>query len=76
MTAWNGYFAPTGTPRPIVERLSKALAVICAEPDIKQKMANLSLDATSSTPEALAAAIKADLPIYRKAAEAAGIINR
>jgi tripartite-type tricarboxylate transporter receptor subunit TctC len=76
MTAWNGYFAPTGTPRPVIERLSKALAVICAEPDIKQKMANLSLEATSSTPEALAAAIQADLPVYRKAAEAAGIISK
>jgi len=76
MTAWNGYFAPTGTPRPVIERLSKALSVICAEPDIKQKMANLSLEATSSTPEALAAAIQADLPVYRKAAEAAGIISK
>jgi len=76
MTAWNGYFAPAGTPRPIIERLSQALAVICAEPDIKQKMANLSLEAMSSTPEALAAAIQADLPVYRKAAEAAGIISK
>jgi tripartite-type tricarboxylate transporter receptor subunit TctC len=76
MTAWNGYFAPAGTPRPIIERLSKALAVICAEPDIKQKMANLSLDARSTTPEGLAAAIQADLPVYRKAAEAAGIISK
>lgn len=76
MTAWNGYFAPAATPRPIIERLSKALAVICSEPDIKRKMANLSLDATSSTPEELAAAIQADLPVYRKAAEAAGIIRK
>ena len=76
MTAWNGYFAPAETPRPIIERLSKAIAVICAEPDIKQKMANLSLDATSTTPEGLAAAIQADLPVYRKASEAAGIISK
>ena len=76
MVAWNGYFAPTGTPPPIIDRLSKALAVICAEPDIEQKMANLSLDATSSTPEGLAAAIQTDLPVYRKAAEAAGIVSK
>jgi tripartite-type tricarboxylate transporter receptor subunit TctC len=76
IVAWNGYFAPTVTPHPIIERLSKALAVICAEPDVKQKMANLSLDATSSTPEGLAAAIQADLPVYRQAAQAAGIISK
>jgi tripartite-type tricarboxylate transporter receptor subunit TctC len=39
-------------------------------------MANLSVDAVGSTPEELAAAIKADLPIYRKAAEAAGIVQK
>jgi tripartite-type tricarboxylate transporter receptor subunit TctC len=76
MTGWNGYFAPTGTPQPIIERLSKAVAAICSEPEIKQKMANLSVDAVGSTPEELAAAIKADLPIYRTAAEAAGIIRK
>jgi tripartite-type tricarboxylate transporter receptor subunit TctC len=74
MTGWNGYFAPAGTPQPIIEHLSKAIVAICSEPEIKQKMANLSVDAVGSTPEELAAAIKADLPIYRTAAEAAGII--
>jgi tripartite-type tricarboxylate transporter receptor subunit TctC len=76
LTGWNGYFAPAGTPRPIIEQLSKAIAAICSEPEIKQKMANLSVDAVGSTPEELAAAIKADLPIYRKAAEAAGIVQK
>ncbi len=76
MTGWNGYFAPAGTPRPIIERLSKAIAAVCSEPAIKQKMANLSVDAVGGTPEALAAAIQADLPVYRQAAEAAGIISK
>lgn len=73
MTGWNGYFAPAGTPRPIIDRLAKAVATICHDPDIVQKMANISLDAVGSTPEELAAAIQADLPIYRKAVEAAGL---
>jgi tripartite-type tricarboxylate transporter receptor subunit TctC len=38
-------------------------------------MANLSLDAVGSTPEQLAAAIQADLPIYRNAAKAAGLVQ-
>src|SRR5215470_14533853 len=25
VTAWNGYFAPAGTPRPIIDRLAKAI---------------------------------------------------
>jgi tripartite-type tricarboxylate transporter receptor subunit TctC len=73
MTGWNGYFAPSGTPRPIIERLSQAIATVCHDPEIVQKMANLSLNAVGSTPEQLAAAIQADLPVYRKAVEAAGL---
>ena len=34
MTGWIGYFAPTGTPRPIIDRVAKALAAICREPDV------------------------------------------
>src|ERR1700674_1989412 len=33
MTGWNGYFAPAGTPRPIIDRVSKALVAICREPE-------------------------------------------
>lgn len=76
MTGWNGYFAPAATPRPIIDRLSQAIAVACRDPAIVAKMANLSVDAVGSTPDQLAAAIQADLPIYRKAVEAAGIIQK
>jgi tripartite-type tricarboxylate transporter receptor subunit TctC len=74
MTGWNGFFAPAATPRPIIDRLAKAVAAICRDPEIVKKMAGLSLDAVGSTPEQLAAAIQADLPVYRKAVQAAGLM--
>jgi tripartite-type tricarboxylate transporter receptor subunit TctC len=76
MTSWNGYFAPAGTPRPIIDRLSKAILTVCRDREVVQKMANLSLEAAGSTPEQLAAAIQADLPVYRKAVEAAGLLRK
>jgi tripartite-type tricarboxylate transporter receptor subunit TctC len=76
MTGWNGYFAPAGTPRPVIDKLSKAVQEICRDPEMVQKMANLSLQAAGSTPEELAAAIQQDLPVYREAAEAAGIVQK
>src|SRR5262249_48802230 len=76
MTGWNGYFAPAGTPRPIVDRLSQAIAAICREPEVVKLMADLSVDAVGSTPDELAAAIAADLPIYRAAVEAAGLMRQ
>ncbi len=76
MTGWNGYFAPAGTPRPVIDKISRALQAICRDPEIVQKMANLSLQAAGSTPEQLATAIQEDLPVYRQAAEAAGLVKK
>jgi tripartite-type tricarboxylate transporter receptor subunit TctC len=73
MTGWNGYFAPAGTPRSIVDRLAQAIATICRDPEVVKIMGNMSVDAVGSTPEQLAAAIQQDLPIYRVAVEAAGL---
>jgi tripartite-type tricarboxylate transporter receptor subunit TctC len=76
MTAWNGYFAPAGTPRPIVNRLAQAIAAVCRDPEVIKLMSELSVDAVGSTPEQLAAAIEADLPVYRAAVEAAGLTRK
>jgi len=76
MTGWIGYFAPTGTPRPIIERLARAIMAICREPDVVRIMANAGIDAVGNTPEEFSAAIQADLPIVRAAVEAAGLMRK
>jgi tripartite-type tricarboxylate transporter receptor subunit TctC len=76
MTGWLGYFAPAGTPRPIIDRLAQAIATVCRDPEVIKLMADLSVDSIGGTPEELAAAIKADLPIYRSAVEAAGLMRK
>lgn len=76
MTGWNGYFVPAGTPRPIVERLARAVATVCRDPEVVKLMSDLGVDAVGSTPAELAAAIRADLPVYRAAVEAAGLMRK
>jgi tripartite-type tricarboxylate transporter receptor subunit TctC len=76
MTAWNAYFAPAGTPRPIIDRLAQALAAICRDPEVIKRMSDIGLDAVGSTPEEVVDAIRADLPVYRAAVEAAGLIRK
>jgi tripartite-type tricarboxylate transporter receptor subunit TctC len=76
MTGWLGYFAPAGTPRPIIDRLARAIAMVCRDPEVIKLMSELSVGAVGSTPEELAAAIQADLPIYRSAVEAAGLMRK
>jgi tripartite-type tricarboxylate transporter receptor subunit TctC len=43
--------APAGTPRPILNQISKELARILALPDVKERLRNISYIAAPSTPE-------------------------
>jgi tripartite-type tricarboxylate transporter receptor subunit TctC len=74
MTGWIGYFAPTGTPKPLIDRLAKALIAICRDPEIVKTMGAANIEAVGNTPEEFAAAIQADIPISRAAVEAAGLL--
>jgi tripartite-type tricarboxylate transporter receptor subunit TctC len=76
MTGWTGYFAPAGTPRPIIARLAQAIAAICREPELVHTMATVGIETVGDTPEEFAAAIAVDLPIMRSAVEAAGLLRK
>jgi tripartite-type tricarboxylate transporter receptor subunit TctC len=46
-----GLLAPAGTPRPVIERLNKELAILAQADDVKQKIALEGGDPLTSTPE-------------------------
>ena len=48
---FTGLFAPAGTPREIVMRLSGALAKILRDKTVIERFAGLGADARASTPE-------------------------
>jgi tripartite-type tricarboxylate transporter receptor subunit TctC len=73
-TSWVAYFAPNGTPRPIVEKLSKVVSEVCRDREVIDLLKNLGVECVGGTPENLAAAIRADLPIARSAVDAAGLL--
>jgi tripartite-type tricarboxylate transporter receptor subunit TctC len=52
-----GLAAPTGTPKPIVERLNKELNAALASVDVKMRLVNEGADALPMSPEAYAADI-------------------
>jgi len=76
MTGWIGYFAPAGTPRPVIERLARAIIAICREPELVQVMAKVGIEAVGNAPDEFAAMIEADLPVMRSAVEAAGLLRK
>jgi len=73
MTGWHAYFAPAGTPRPIIEHLSKTLAVISRDPAIVKTLGNLGIDAVNAPGDEQT--IQADISLFRAALDAAGLLR-
>ena len=71
--SWFGFFAPAKTPRPIIDRLNKAISGIVAMPDIRQKMIDTGSQPVSMSPEAFEARIRADIDKFSRVVQSAGI---
>ena len=59
--SWNGLAVPAKTPKDIVAKLNRELVRILALPDVKQRLADLTLVAQSSTPEQQAQLLDSDI---------------
>lgn len=55
LVVWGGFWAPAGTPAPIVKRLSTALAEVIMSPDMRQLMEGSGSEVHASTPEEFSA---------------------
>jgi tripartite-type tricarboxylate transporter receptor subunit TctC len=59
--SWWGVYVPTGTPRPIVDRMSVELTKAARSPDVAQKFAELiDMEILASSPETFAAFQKSE----------------
>ena len=70
---WWGILVPTGTPRPIIDKLNNDLVKVLADPDLKTRYAQLGVEPVSSTPEFFGEFIKAEAERYAKLIKDAGI---
>ena len=71
--SWYAMLVPAKTPRPIIDRLNKALNTVLAEPAIRAQLLDQGADAVGGTPEALAKVIAAEVPKWIKLAKDANI---
>jgi tripartite-type tricarboxylate transporter receptor subunit TctC len=74
ITVWQGLYAPKGTPKPVLDKLVKALQDALADRTLNQRFEELGTKAETkknATPEALRKHLKAEIdkwgPIIRKA---------
>jgi tripartite-type tricarboxylate transporter receptor subunit TctC len=73
VTSWNGVFVRVGTSPDIVNLLNKSIGDVVSIPDVKQRYAELGIEAASSTPEELKARLERDIKKWAALIERAGI---
>jgi len=72
-SSWQGVFVPTGTPRPIVEKLYAALIATMDSPETKERFAAGGVNVvTSKTPEEFASFVSAETSRWGKVAKESG----
>lgn len=74
VVVWHGLYAPKGTPKPVVDRLSKALQAALKDDNVKQRFAELGTEPVAqdrATPDALRKQLKSETdkwaPVIKKA---------
>jgi hypothetical protein len=67
---WYGFFAPAKTPKPIIEKLNKALNQVLNDKEIIKRIEDHGADVEGSTPEQFGALVKAELVKWK------GVVQR
>jgi tripartite-type tricarboxylate transporter receptor subunit TctC len=73
VTSWNGIGVPAKTPRPVIDRLNRAMTEALAAPDVKQRFQELAVETFPSTPDAFRKHIAAEIAKWRQVIQTAGI---
>ena len=73
VTSWYGVFAPVKTPPEIVAKMNAGLVQMLAEPASKSRLELLGVEAASSTSEALAALMRAEVELWTPVIKVANI---
>src|ERR671931_8709 len=74
VSVWHGLYAPKGTPKPVIDKLTKALQAALKDNNVKQRFAELGTEPVAenrATPAALHTHLKSEIdrwsPIIKKA---------
>ena len=68
---WSGFFAPAGTPKPVIKKLEAEMNLILKQPDVIAQMATNQVVATGSTSEELSKLVATDLVRWGTVADSA-----
>ena len=71
-SAWIGMVAPAGTPKPIIERLSRELVTIIRSEDVREKMHRIYFQPVGTAPEGLSNLMRAERERWAKVIKQSG----
>jgi tripartite-type tricarboxylate transporter receptor subunit TctC len=73
VTLWFGMWAPAGTPAVVVQKLNATVNAIVGEPQVREQFAKLGLQPSPMKPEEFAKFVRAEIGVYKRIVEQAGI---
>jgi tripartite-type tricarboxylate transporter receptor subunit TctC len=75
VVVWHGIYAPKGTPKPIIDRMSAAVRTALKDPDVVKRMADLGAEIVPDSklsPEGLQTWLKSDIDKWGPVIRASG----
>ncbi len=70
---WFGFFATARTPKPLIDRLSQEIATAVRDPEITEKLKNLSYVATGTTSDEFSRLMEADRAKWTPLVKSSGL---
>jgi tripartite-type tricarboxylate transporter receptor subunit TctC len=65
LLGWNGFFAPAGTPAPVLARLHREIVAASRHPEVVRRITELGAEPGGNTPEEFGAAVRAQIAQIR-----------
>jgi tripartite-type tricarboxylate transporter receptor subunit TctC len=66
---WFGIMGPASLPKPVVEKLSNAIAQVLKMQDVKDRLASIALDVANPEPEEMRRKVEGDIARWQKLAQ-------
>ena len=73
VSLWYGLLAPTGTPRPVVDKLNRETVKALEAPDVREKLLAQGAEPMPGTPEAFAAFMQEEMAKWAPVVKQAGV---
>jgi tripartite-type tricarboxylate transporter receptor subunit TctC len=70
---WSGFFVPTGTPKPVIDRLHKELREVILNTDVKDKLVGMATNPSGTGPSEFAQHIATEIKMWEDVVKAGNL---